>query len=1134
MIMKRALVAMVITAIGLGVEAGTCEYTFSEYRNAPVDGLQVPLALEEGLRGFSYAGFKDKEGGTDLRVYDTDGVTQLAYEIENWTNGGRSVVWVKVPHFSKDTCLRLEWGDETAPAVQGENIWTDMNVVWHLSKGATDSSVFKAQGGDEENKKPCAAIGVGMTAGTAETDAVWNRSLAAEQTGAITNQFTISFWVNLPTGADSSGSKYLAMLGEATGQVLCPVYNFQGKGLVSLYSHSAYTGTNIYRKDSSLEVLPGGWHHVAIAYDGTTLRGYVDGFEKLNKSITFSLNVNTKPRQLGVGGVLSTGFDGLRMDEYRIERVARGAEWIRAACETQFAALNKGVEVAFADYGADDPVMNFQALAMIDANAKGYKDVGSSIIKLLVQKTAVVVDGKTNVQLPYEVDTYRDNDAERYVTFWTRVPVYSAETRLIIKTPSSVYVPTSPTAAQTGTPWDDADLLLYHMQPETVRSNSVWNSNFNLIAANSTGKSDVNKFAPPMDGPTGLNSAVKTATNILLRTSNSFGTSASATTSFPPRPVTNVFTISFWAKKDDYAFPRANLYLLHFFRANSNQRSLIGGFKGNNSNYLYFFGCGNAGYELPIPDADWHHYAFVKNGTTATCYRDGTLLNTANNSVNLDMTQAEWGLSAGSASDGGHALAGGLDELRVSDIARSAAWVKACYRNQQIARDGLWRVPAPHFGPRPAAVGTFGEITFSARLSCSVKSALRLYYDVEDRGATETGWAHFVDVGAAVDDGTVEYTVGSLSLDTGLVARFAAKNDYSDGWVFSDAASARTCPRDADKKARRSARVSFAYAGAPLTNFPVAVRIPAANKLPETPDAFRVVGLDGRVLAHEVEKWNPSGESVVWVLVPELKADTQVSLEWGFRNVAALPAVGKVWDDLYVRANHFRSDFVDSATLTTPTTNGIGTLTSGQVLGDAVMLDGRKGILKWDKSTAYGFAKGFTLSLWAKIEDACGAAYVWGNTSGSPQLSVIYNFDQETEADKLTLYEPYPFVHKSSTIRTNAAIVRGDANWHHYVWTYDGTSFATYKDGERYFHELYNTQFLFAGAWSTITELDAFYGCTSADSNHLVGGLDECRFERTGRSETWLKACYDNQKPGSTFATVAPTALGSGLILMVK
>ena len=55
----------------------------------------------------------------------------------------------------------------------------------------------------------------------------------------------------------------------------------------------------------------------------------------------------------------------------------------------------------------------------------------------------------------------------------------------------------------------------------------------------------------------------------------------------------------------------------------------------------------------------------------------------------------------------------------------------------------------------------------------------------------------------------------------------------------------------------------------------------------------------------------------------------------------------------------------------------------------------------------------------------------------------------------------------------------------------------------------------------------------NVSKHHLAkGALDEYRVERIGRSAGWIKACYDNLKPGSTFVRVGNTRYPGTLIIM--
>ena len=75
--------------------------TLSE--NEAVENCQVPLVLSESKNGFSY---QDFQSGSDLQIVDADD-NILPFEIECWDPSGKSIVWVKVPNFSKDTKLKL-------------------------------------------------------------------------------------------------------------------------------------------------------------------------------------------------------------------------------------------------------------------------------------------------------------------------------------------------------------------------------------------------------------------------------------------------------------------------------------------------------------------------------------------------------------------------------------------------------------------------------------------------------------------------------------------------------------------------------------------------------------------------------------------------------------------------------------------------------------------------------------------------------------------------------------------------------------------------------------------------------------------------------------------------------------------
>ena len=79
-----------------------------------------------------------KDDGSDLRFFAADG-TPLAYEIEQWNEGGDSSVWVRVPQItgnSNSDSIWMYYGNAAAePAKNAAGVWDSNFVgVWHLNE----------------------------------------------------------------------------------------------------------------------------------------------------------------------------------------------------------------------------------------------------------------------------------------------------------------------------------------------------------------------------------------------------------------------------------------------------------------------------------------------------------------------------------------------------------------------------------------------------------------------------------------------------------------------------------------------------------------------------------------------------------------------------------------------------------------------------------------------------------------------------------------------------------------------------------------------------------------------------------------------------------------------------------------
>ena len=95
---------------------------------------------------------------------------------------------------------------------------------------------------------------------------------------------------------------------------------------------------------------------------------------------------------------------------------------------------------------------------------------------------------------------------------------------------------------------------------------------------------------------------------------------------------------------------------------------------------------------------------------------------------------------------------------------------------------------------------------------------------------------------------------------------------------------------------------------ATLTDFPVLIRLSAArnafdySKCPNGA-SLRFSDEDGNLLPCEIDTWDPEGESLVWVKVTALNADTIITAHYGNANPVEMDST-QVWSNGYLGVWH--------------------------------------------------------------------------------------------------------------------------------------------------------------------------------------------------------------------------------------
>lgn len=306
------------------------------------------------------------------------------------------------------------------------------------------------------------------------------------------------------------------------------------------------------------------------------------------------------------------------------------------------------------------------------------------------------------------------------------------------------------------------------------------------------------------------------------------------------------------------------------------------------------------------------------------------------------------------------------------------------------------------------------------------------------------------------------------------------------------------------------------YAGATaLTNFPFAVRL--HEGLPGFAYADFGSPADGGdlcvtdpatelPLAYEIDTWNPSGTSVVWVSVPVLAGtNTKVRLHWG--NTVRPPAPDTsqvVWAEGFGGVWHLGTPNPVDATWYANQGVGNANTTTNGVLGPAQHFNGTNAYVQVADAPSIGanVRDGLTVSLWMRSDYSFGT----GEIQRMLEKGDSYFLLQRETAPLALLVKNggTGFVAGSTTsVASNV--------WRHVCGTFDGATLRFYLDGDPV------SSLPMAGLIDD-DHLPLRIG-SSDDGKYFTGVLDEVRIESVPRSADWIKASFDNQRLGTDFAT---------------
>ena len=347
------------------------------------------------------------------------------------------------------------------------------------------------------------------------------------------------------------------------------------------------------------------------------------------------------------------------------------------------------------------------------------------------------------------------------------------------------------------------------------------------------------------------------------------------------------------------------------------------------------------------------------------------------------------------------------------------------------------------------------------------------------------------------------------------------------------------------------------YAGSStLENFPVLVRLSASIEGFDYADAgataqaaaasLRFADADGNNLDYEIDTWDSSGTSLVWVSVPEIAGTTTRFFVFYKPDAGAtLPAVDPtaVWTSAgYVGVWHMNAVEADGLSVADATGNGLTATAKAAAAAPTLVADGRAPFGNCVKGGSGGlYLPASALLAWNaegadKMQDHYSAEF-WVDRNASWQNDILMSTGDAWNTGAEVGLQGYLYGNQHHNAQNNK--IPGDAG----VWSFVAATWASSG----------NAAYLFCGSASlnggagaflhenlnrtdtntdfTQFSLNSYASRSGNGSANFPGYMDEFRLRRVASSKDWAQAVWASGKAGSTFLAASPVvSLDAGIL----
>lgn len=353
-----------------------------------------------------------------------------------------------------------------------------------------------------------------------------------------------------------------------------------------------------------------------------------------------------------------------------------------------------------------------------------------------------------------------------------------------------------------------------------------------------------------------------------------------------------------------------------------------------------------------------------------------------------------------------------------------------------------------------------------------------------------------------------EHTVQILD-DDPILADFSVSSqtvNESSGVLLYDWASALTA-----WSYRKN--ITLKNSSTTLSNFPVMIKLNSSRidyaKVQNAGQDLRFTDNSGNILPHEIELWNSSGTSIIWVKIPTFTGGTTTSIWMYYNNPSATDGQDKtnVWDSNFQAVWHLSGSAQDSS-INTKNGSITGAANSSTIAGQGLSFSGSNYVSVPD--TMISNSSVMTLEGWFKTSQSDMVLMGWTNQN-YPSAATSYVPTLYIGSDNKLRAEQW--MGSSSPITTSSTV--NDNQWHYAVLTTNTNTQSLYVDGV-----LIGS---LAGAISTFSATKNYIGMgynaswpttTSSGWRSMNGALDEFRISNVVRSASWIQMSNLNIRDG--------------------